>query len=248
MPRRINPRLGWRYPRGIRQGVADDELREAYSEAFIEGISDKFKIPPEARPALRQTALSAGAYYKQRKMIVDDRPRPVEVRAFFEGIEYHASSLLDLLEQADDISCGRYRKFEQEILEECAFLKSSTAMQDIGALRLIDPENDTWEMYTTDDLPPLLKLAMLITHRAEREAPTPKRGTKGLIALRRWVRSLCDLWEGKLGQVVTIDPANPGSSETFRFLEALLEPLDPKAVGYLPTVLREERSRRRHNN
>jgi hypothetical protein len=248
MPRRIKPRLGWRYPGGIRPGVADDELTATYSEALIEGIARTFKIPMQIRPGLRETVLRAGALYKQNNIVADGRPKPSEIRAYFELRKYHASRLLQLDEEADDISWRLFKKLEQDIQEECVFQKSSTAMQDLGALKRIDEESDTWEMYTTDDLPPSLKLNILIAQRAERELPAPPRRTKGQTALRRWARSLCDWWEGKLGKAVTIDQANPGSSETFRFLEALLKPLDPKAVAYLPSVLREERTRRRRCN
>jgi uncharacterized protein (DUF736 family) len=216
MPRRIKPRLGWRYPGGIRPGVADDELRAAYSEAFTERIAEEFKIPTEARPDLRETALRAGAFYKQNNLIAAERPKSAEVRAYFERIQYHASGLLETLEEADDISRKLHRKFEEDIQEECVFQRSSTAMQDVGALKLVDRENDLWEMQTTGDLPPLLRLTGLICQRAERELPTSPRRREGEIALCRWTRSLCDLWEDKFRRRVTFDQANPGSSAIFR--------------------------------
>jgi hypothetical protein len=149
-----------------------------------------------------------------------------------------------MLQDMDDASWNFYWKAERAIQEECVFAKSSNAMLEIGALRLLDERHDDWELYTSDDLPPVLKLVQLIARRAQADTPASTRGPKRQVALRQWTSSLCDLWEA-FGRAVTVDyQAGQASSQTYDFLQRLLRPLDGGAVRYLATVLREERTRR----
>ena len=192
--------------------------------------------------------LHAGAFYKQTKTVADDRPTLPEVQKNFELMEHHAAHLLALLDNMDDASWNSFWRAEDDIQQECVFQRSSPAMLEIGALRLVNEEQDDWEFYTRDDFPPVLKLAVLIARRARADLPAPVRGPKRQIALRRWVSSLCDLWES-FGKTVTVTyEAGQARSETYEFLERLLKPLDQEALRYLATVLREERTRRRHSN
>jgi hypothetical protein len=227
--------------------VPDEQLKSLYSPAFLAEVAEEFDIPNHAGGRFGEAVLGAGAVYKQLKAMSDGRPTPPEVQKHFELIEHHASSLLALLQDMDDASWNYFSRAEQDLQEECVFQRTSPAMLEIGALTLVDDERDHWTFYTRDDFPPVLKLAALYAQRARATIPAPRRGPKSQRALRQWTRSLCDLWVS-LGKPVTVDQANPGSSATFRFLEALLRKLDEEAVESLPNVLREERTRRRRRN
>ena len=247
MPRRIKPKLGWRYP-SIRQGVPDEQIKSVYSPAFLAETANELEIPSEAYSRFVDTVLRAGALYKKSKSVGDDRPTLLQVSKHFEALDYHASEMLDHLQKIDDASWNSFWRAEQDLLDECIDGRSS-AMREIGAYWQTDHEEDAWEFHTSADATPVLRLIRLICERARADMRAPSRGPKRRVALRRWAAKVLDLWEGELGQTVTVDyQAGRASSKTYRFLERLLTPLDPSAVRFLATVLREERTLRRRSN
>jgi hypothetical protein len=175
MPRRIKPRLGWRYPSFL-PGVADDQIRSIYSPAFGAEVANEFEIPSAAHDRLSKAMLNAGAFYKQSKATGRGRPMPTGVQEHFELIAHHASILLAVLDDLDDVSTGFYKRTEMTIQEECVFRRISTTMLEIGALRLVNEERDEWEFYTSADLFPVLKLVELIARRAQADLPASTHG------------------------------------------------------------------------
>jgi hypothetical protein len=247
MPRRIKSRLGWRYP-SIRQGVPDEQIKSVYSPTFLAETANELGIPSEAYSRFADTVLRAGAIYKQSKSVRNGRPTLLQASKHFEALEYHASEMLDHLENIDDASWAFFWRAEQDLLDECIDGRSS-AMREIGAYRQTDRLEDAWEFYTHEDAPPILRLIRLICERARADMRAPSRGPKRRVALRRWATKLLDFWEGDLGRPVTVDyQRGQASSDSYRFLERVLRPLDPSAVRSLATVLREERTRRRRGN
>jgi hypothetical protein len=139
--------------------VPDEQIKSIYPPAFLAQVADEFEIPSEVLERFSEAVLHAGAFYKQTKTVADDRPTLPEVQKNFELMEHHAAHLLALLDNMDDASWNSFWRAEDDIQQECVFQRSSPAMLEIGALRLVNEEQDDWEFYTRDDFPPVLKLA-----------------------------------------------------------------------------------------
>jgi hypothetical protein len=242
MPRRIKPRTGWRFPH-FRPGVPDDDVRARYPDALFDRIARDFKLADQDLANLKSCALHAGAIYKQFATLRDDRPQRAEVVASLVDLRGLIERVHREAESPDDVTWSALWRAEEELQEECVW-GESPAMREVGAMW--DSGDGEVTFYTRDDLLPVMRYMSLLLDRAIEKAPRSKRGQKRQEPVRQWAKPILDFWERDAGKKVTYEHFGGNAiTETHRFLEALLQPLDASATRYLGTVLEEERTARK---
>lgn len=259
MPRAENPVLHHDMASELYQPFVMAEGTRKYSDAFIEETLEAFGFAVPSEEKERIYLFSRFEYaareYEGAKYNLENRVKAKNMKAAFREMEHHAAALLELLEHVDSHTWQLLNNTAEDALRYSALTllrgeSSSEAgeLMRIGALKFPTVEGGT-EFIDLQTVAAGLRLLLYTTEKAQPGIPKEKGGRPSNYPLRRWFSLMENIWHKELG--------NPSGSFTFdfhkgkpggcpepitkagEFLVCFLAPLDPAAIGKLPSVVKK---------
>lgn len=232
------PRFGWRnrpFP----------YLDESYapSAELIDRVCREFQIDDgRPRSKLVNSATYAAQAYATYSHNHDAGPTKNEQRSAINTVNRNSQKLIRLLETLDDRTSNTLGLAAHEIVHRNT-LGDATELREIGVMRGSLEDEQGVEYLTIDDVLPALKLLSLVAAETRNRIGTSKHGPRPRLALRHWADVMARYWVKELDRSFTFDThEGQGVTDSYRFLETMLQAMDPRAVRHLPSIAAEVRT------
>ncbi len=238
--KRVKPSFGREAPKPL-HGVPNDEIRAKYAGGVFEKIENEFSISEEHIAIHRKTVLHAAACYLEFRALVEEKPTSQEQRAEIDEIQQLAGELLTKIQLLSDPAYRAYGLADVPIQNE-ALRSSGQKLLTIGIARSIG--GGEIEFPSGSDVSMSLAYVQYRCHLAKKKIKPNSRGRPSKKDLSFWFDLLKIFWCDILDREIKVVHGNKiYKSETLRYFEAIMMPLDPNALPSIPTLLRRARSK-----